>query len=246
MSATHLRVRRDGAIVRITLDGDAQLNAVSPTTLEAICMALADASGDETARVVVLRGAGRAFCAGADLARLPPDPALIMECAAQAISQLVDTTIPVIAAVQGAAAGYGVSLVAASDIVLAGESATFSLPFGRLGLMPDGGLTHLLPATLGRASAAELAFSGRRLSAVEAAGSGLVSRVVPDAELTARVDELAGSIAEVPRRALTLTKQAFNASGRALLDAALAREGAGQTELLADPNFANRSAAWAH
>ncbi|HWJ67861.1 MAG TPA: enoyl-CoA hydratase-related protein [Nocardioides sp.] len=232
MSATGIRVRKQGAAVRITLDGDPQRNAVTPATLDTMCDALATAAGDEDVRVVVLAGEGRAFCAGADLTRLPDDPAVIMTAASRAIRRIADVPIPVIASVHGPAAGFGVSLVAAADVSVAGASATFSLPFAHLGLMPDGGLTHLLATHIGRAAAAELVYSGRRVGAEEAAATGLVSRVVADAELDGSVDELVSHLAEVPRRALTLTKGALHASGRAHLDRALDLEAAGQAELL--------------
>lgn len=181
---------------------------------------------------MVLAGEGRAFCAGADLTRLPDDPAVIMTAASRTIRQIAGAPIPVVAAVHGPAAGFGVSLVVAADVSMAGASAAFSLPFAHLGLMPDGGLTHLLAAHIGRAAAAELVYSGRRVGAEEAAATGLVSRVVNDAELNASVDEIVSQLAQDPRRALTLTKEALHASRREHLDRALDLEATGQAELL--------------
>lgn len=245
MTATSVRVTREGgAVVRITLDGDAQLNALAPSTMEELRAALADASADETASVVVLTGTGRAFCTGADLARLPPDRDAVMAAAGAVIEAVVDCEVPVVVVVQGPAAGYGVSLVAAADVALAAGSATFSLPFTGIGVMPDGGLTHTLPAAIGRALAAELVLSGRAMPASEAAAAGLVSRVLPDDRLTAAADALVERIAVLPRRALTLTKQALHASDRAPLADALAREHVGQVELLDSPDFTRLTARW--
>lgn len=244
MTATRVRVAREGRVVRLTLDGDAQLNALAPSTMEELGTALAEASADETVSVVVLAGTGRAFCTGADLARLPDDRDAVMRAAGALVEAVVDCDVPVVAVAHGVTAGYGVSLVAAADVALAAESATFSLPFTGIGVMPDGGLTHTLPAAIGRSRAAELAFSGRAMGAVEAASVGMVSRVLPDGELTAAADALAGQIGVLPRRALTLTKQALHASDRALLGEALVREHAGQVELLDSPDFARLTARW--
>lgn len=117
MSETAVRIADEGAVVRITLAGGEQLNAISPATMEELQAALAATSTDDSTRVVILAGEGPAFCAGADLARLPDDRPAIMAAANSLIRQVVDAEVPVIAAVHGAAAGYGASLVLAADIV---------------------------------------------------------------------------------------------------------------------------------
>jgi enoyl-CoA hydratase len=233
VTATAIRIRSVDSSVTLTLDGDAQLNALDVDALDALCCAILTAASDERTRAIVLTGAGRAFCSGADLRRLPSDVGVIMDAANAVVRAMTRADVPVITAVNGPAVGFGVALVAASDIVLAAESAYLTLPFTSLGMMPDGGLTHTLPAIVGSAMAGDLALTGRRLSAVEAQRVGLVSRVVSDGDLAATVDATTQVLARRSRQALTLTKRALVGTGSGALDAALELERSGQIELLA-------------
>lgn len=222
-----MRVERDGPIARITLDGPDRLNAVSVDTLRELETSLREVAGDQATRVIVLSGAGRAFCTGADLSKLL-DASTMMAVATAAIRAIATIDLPVIAAVNGPATGYGAALLLAADLAIAAESAYMQLTFTGLGLMPDGGLTHTVVAAVGRAMAGDLVHSGRRVRAREAAEAGLVSRVVADADFAAAVDELARTVAERPRVALTRSKHALNAAWLTDLDAAFEREAESQ------------------
>lgn len=238
MSATTVRVERDGPTMLICLERGEQLNSLTQEMLETIHRAVADAA-DHGTRAIVLTGAGRAFCAGADLsAILDHDPRDLMAMAAALVTTLRSADVPVIAAVNGPAAGYGVSLVAAADLAVAAESASALLTFTAIGVVPDGGLTHTLGAAVGPALAADLALTGRRLDAHEMQAAGLVSRVVPDSACLTTALAMAGAIAERPREAITLTKRALHAGGTDQLTAALQLEARYQVELLARPEFA--------
>ncbi|UUZ59533.1 enoyl-CoA hydratase/isomerase family protein [Nocardioides sp. B-3] len=236
-----MRVERDGPIARITLDGPDRLNAVSVETLRELEASLRGVAGEDSIRVIVLTGVGRAFCAGADLSG-DLDAAIVMDVANAVIRMIATVDVPVIAAVNGPAAGYGASLLLAADPAIAAESASVLLPFTGLGLIPDGGLTHTVVAAAGRAMAGDPVYSGRRLSAGEAAQAGLVSRVVVDAAFAATVDEIARAVAERPRMALTRSKHALNEARLADLDAALEREAEGQVALVGSEDFARRTA----
>lgn len=237
---TTLRVDDPGPVVHITLDGPGHLNAVDLELLVGLRRTLEELAADERVRVVVLTGEGRAFCAGANLAGVG-EPSSVMDAAGALISTITGLDVPVVAAVNGPAVGYGASLVAAADLAVAADSAYVLLTFTAIGLVPDGGLTHTLPATVGRALAGEVALTGRRLSAEEALTAGLVSRVVPEADLPVTVRSLTDEIVSRPRRAVTLTKQALNARDVEPLGEALEREARAQVELLVSDEFAERT-----
>lgn len=238
---TAVRVERSESRTTLTLDGASRLNALSVDTLRELQAQMREAERDPATKVVVLTGAGRAFCAGADLAG-EVDIATVMDVAADMIRTIADLEVPIVAAVNGPAVGFGASLLAACDLAIAAESAYIELTFTRIGLMPDGGLTHTLVAAVGRAVAGDLVLSGRRISAREALGAGLVSRVAADADFAATVDEIARSVSERPRAALTASKLALNGEWRSSLESALARESAAQIGLLESPDFARLTA----
>jgi 2-(1,2-epoxy-1,2-dihydrophenyl)acetyl-CoA isomerase len=185
---------------------------------------------------VVLTGTGRGFCAGADLRggaataeRVPGDVARTLRLGAQRlVAAVLDCEKPVIAAVNGTAAGLGVHLALACDLVLAAESARFIEVFVRRGLVPDGGGAYLLPRLIGPHRAKELMFFGDALSAADAERLGLVNRVVPDEELDKTARAWAERLATGPTRALALTKQLVNASLGADRATAFAAEAAAQ------------------
>ncbi|MEV2217058.1 enoyl-CoA hydratase-related protein [Streptomyces sp. NPDC050997] len=209
-----------GQVSHITLNRPEALNALTAQLRDQVIGLLSDASADPDVRAVVITGSGRGFCAGADLRKastagepVAGDVARTIRLGAQRlIAAVLDCEKPVIAAVNGTAAGLGAHLAFACDLVLAAESARFIEVFVRRGLVPDGGGAYLLPRIVGPHRAKELMFFGDALSAPDAAGLGLVNRVVPDAELDKTAREWAARLATGPTRALALTKQLVNAS----------------------------------
>ncbi|MGI5258452.1 enoyl-CoA hydratase/isomerase family protein [Streptomyces angustmyceticus] len=210
----------DNGVAWLTLNRPEAMNALTQEQRERLIRRLADASSDPDVRAVVLTATGRGFCAGADLRGAPSarervagDVArLIRDGAQRLIAAVLDCEKPVIAAVNGTAAGLGAHLALACDLVLAAESARFLEVFVRRGLVPDGGGAYLLPRLIGPQRAKELMFFGDALPSAEAARLGLVNRVVPDGELAKTAREWAERLAAGPTRALALTKQLVNAS----------------------------------
>ncbi|MER5715067.1 enoyl-CoA hydratase-related protein [Streptomyces sp. NPDC002132] len=225
----------DNHVSTLTLNRPEALNAITPDQRDDLVQHLADASADPEVRAVVLTGTGRGFCAGADLRggpargaregddrsgsgtapgeRIPGDVARTLRLGAQRlIAAVLDCEKPVIAAVNGTAAGLGAHLALACDLVLAAESARFIEVFVRRGLVPDAGGAYLLPRLIGPHRAKELMFFGDALTASDAERLGLVNRVVPDADLDKTARAWAERLAGGPTRALALTKQLVNAS----------------------------------
>ncbi|MFF0160007.1 enoyl-CoA hydratase/isomerase family protein [Streptomyces sp. NPDC005263] len=234
--AAGLRQETEGQVSHITLDRPEALNALTPQLRDHLIGLLSDASADPDVRAVVITGTGRGFCAGADLRNASPagepvagDVARTIRLGAQRlIAAVLDCEKPVIAAVNGTAAGLGAHLAFACDLVLAAESARFIEVFVRRGLVPDGGGAYLLPRILGPHRAKELMFFGDALPAPDAERLGLVNRVVPDAELDKTARVWAARLATGPTRALALTKQLVNASLDTDRTAAFAAEAAAQ------------------
>ncbi|UTT51108.1 MULTISPECIES: enoyl-CoA hydratase [Rhodococcus] len=238
MPSTAIRTALTGRVLHITIDRPARMNALGVDDLGALDTAIggAEAAG---ARVIVLTGAGRAFCTGADLTAVRGEaPEVMMDAANRVIRAIVSSPVPVVAAVNGPAVGYGVALACAADLTYAAESAYFLLSFTSIGLMPDGGATALLAAAIGRARATESALLGQRLSATDAARAGLVARTLPDDRLAAHVEAVAERLGAGRRRALELTRRALAATTLGHLDDAFERERAGQIELFTTPDFA--------
>ncbi|MGW3735380.1 enoyl-CoA hydratase/isomerase family protein [Streptomyces sp. NPDC005148] len=210
----------DNGVSWITLNRPEAMNAVTWDQRERLIALLARASADPAVRAVVLTATGRGFCAGADLRgapstgdRIPGDVARTIRLGAQRlIAAVLDCEKPVIAAVNGTAAGIGAHLAFACDLVLAADSAKFIEVFVRRGLVPDGGGAYLLPRLIGPQRTKELMFFGDALPAAEAERLGLVNRVVPAEELTATARAWSQRLADGPTRALALTKQLVNAS----------------------------------
>ncbi|MGW2700964.1 enoyl-CoA hydratase/isomerase family protein [Streptomyces sp. NPDC001340] len=224
-------------VSHITLDRPEALNALTPAMRDRLIALLEEASADPDLRAVVLTGTGRGFCAGADLRggsggggqRIPGDVARVLRVGAQRlVSAVLDCEKPVIAAVNGTAAGLGAHLAFACDLILAAESARFIEVFVRRGLVPDGGGAYLLPRLIGPHRAKELMFFGDALSAADAERLGLVNRIVPDGELNKTAREWATRLATGPTRSLVLTKQLVNASLDADRSSAFAAEAAAQ------------------
>lgn len=239
---------RDGAVVTITLNRPETLNALTAGMLASLADAVAEVA-DTDARVVVLTGAGRGFCSGADLRRAlgdtgQEDPGAVIDACNRAVLTMQTMPQPVVAAVRGPAVGMGCGLALACDLVLAAQSATFSLPFTGIGLMPDGGASVLIPASLGRTRAMTLALLGDRLTAAEALQAGMASRVLPDVEFDAAVHEVVARLATGAGQALAATKRAVNAVTLPGLADGLAAERDGQVRLLGTSDFAEAIAAF--
>ena len=225
-----------GQVAYVTLNRPEALNAITPAQRDRLITLLGEASADPSVRAVVLTGTGRGFCAGADLRgggssgeRIAGDVARTIRLGAQRlIAAVLDCEKPVIAAVNGTAAGLGAHLALACDLVLAAESAKFIEVFARRGLVPDGGGAYLLPRLLGPQRAKELMFFGDAVTATDAERLGLVNRVVPDGELEKTSREWAERLATGPTRALALTKQLVNASLDSDRATAFAAEAAAQ------------------
>ena len=224
-----LRVEVDGPVATITLDRPEALNALTVPLKLGLREALGSLAADRDVRVVILTGAGRAFCAGQDLAERERPDAAPLEVEVRdrynpIIRAIRSMGQPVIAAVNGVAAGAGASLAFACDLRIAAEEARFVLAFGRIGLVPDSGATWFLPRIVGSAKAAELALVGDPVDAPEALRLGLVSLVVPGDQLMAEARSLADRIAEGAPLAVSLTKDALQRSLSIDLDEALEGE----------------------
>jgi len=201
--------KRDGAVLTVTLNRPERLNALDRDTLYALTDAWHEAADPEI-RAVVVTGAGRGFCAGADL-RASPDTSRpgsgLRDIYHPHVLAMADLEKPVIAAVNGPAAGAGLSLAASADLRIAAEGARFVPAFTALGLVPDAGGGYFLPRLLGYARAYEWLLTGRSLTAAEALEWGLVSEVVPAGELLPAATRLAHLLADIPGRAAGLTKR---------------------------------------
>src|SRR5664279_3099215 len=219
--------RRDGYRV-VTLNRPDRLNAFNDAMHMALSQALAEIEADESCRALMITGAGRAFCAGQDLndrlvkagEKLPPSTAL-EQYYNPLVRKLRALPFPVIAAVNGVAAGAGYNIALACDIVIAARSASFVQSFARIGLIPDSGGTWFLPRLVGDARARGLALLAEPLPAEKAEQWGLIWRCVDDAALAAEAQKMCEHFAAAPTQGLALIKRALNASAGNTLDAQL-------------------------
>jgi 2-(1,2-epoxy-1,2-dihydrophenyl)acetyl-CoA isomerase len=239
-----LGVARDGGAVRVEFRRPESLNAFDTATAVAFLDLVRRLGEDESVRSVLITGAGRAFSAGADIGtQFADDSALsrveqeLREISAPTVLALRAMRKPVIAAVNGPAAGIGCSIALACDLVLAAESAFFLLAFANIGLTPDGGSSLLVPARVGLGRAFVMALLAERLPAREALSWGLADRVVPDASLRETAEELALRLAQGPTLAYAATKEAINRSMLAGLADAMETEARLQGTLLASADF---------
>src|SRR3954451_20070939 len=235
-----LVVTRHGPVLTLTLDRPEQLNALTDELSDSLATELEAAAAYDDVRVVVLRGAGHAFCAGADIAGADAPMQLdvrALDRANRIVRAVTRLDKPVVAAVHGPAAGVGCSIALACDLAVAAESSSFLLAFARVGLMPDGGSSTTVAASIGRARAMRMALLGEPLPASAALDAGLVTHVVPDDELPAPVARLAGRLAAGPPIALAGIKKAVNAATLSGLEAALDREHSGQRALFTTRDF---------
>ncbi|MEX1357375.1 MAG: enoyl-CoA hydratase-related protein [Gaiellaceae bacterium] len=237
---------RDGAVLTITLNRPEKLNALDASVHAGMREALAEAAEPEV-RAVVLTGAGRGFCVGQDLTEFADTPdiaAALRERYHPNVLAIRALEKPVLAAVNGVAAGAGLSLACACDLRIAADSATFVPGFIGLGLVPDAGGAYFLARLLGTPRAFELMASGRRLSAEEALEWGLVSEVVPEDAIAGRAAEVAATWAAGPTRGIALTKRLFDSAERASLEETLALEAELQAEATSTQDFAEGVAAF--
>lgn len=191
----------EAGVCTITLNRPERLNAFDSALHKALIDALTRAERDEAVRCVVITGAGRAFCAGQDLEDVGKTPIgqIIRKYYNTWISKIRRLEKPVIAAVNGVAAGAGVSLALACDLVVMAEGASFIQAFVKIGLVPDSGASYFLPRMIGYHKAMELALFGDKVKAEEALAMGLCNRVVPAEALAGTVSEWAGRLARGPR-----------------------------------------------
>ena len=231
---------RDGAVLTITLNRPEVLNAFNAAMHTALADALTEAADPEV-RAVVLTGAGRGFCVGQDLTEFreaPGDVGTRLRTNYHPnVLAIRGLEKPVIAAVNGAAAGAGLSFACACDLRLASDSASFVPAFINIGLVPDSGGTFFAVRLLGHARAFEWMTSGRKLTAAEAHAWGLVSEVVEGEGLAARAAEVAATLAAMPTRGIALTKQLFDRAGLNTLEEQLELEAQLQTAATQTADF---------
>lgn len=240
-----------GGVARLTLNRPDRLNSFNTAMHGEVREALARLEGGD-ARVLILTGAGRGFCAGQDLGDRAVAPGGAAVDLGESIEKnykplvraLRNLPMPVIAAVNGVAAGAGANIALACDMVIAAKSASFVQAFAKLGLVPDSGGTWFLPRLIGNARAIGLTFLGDKLPAEQAALWGLIWRCVEDAELAPTVDALAQQFAAAPTRGLARTKQAIYEGWGRTLDAQLDIERDYQRELGYSADYAEGVAAF--
>ena len=214
-----LTIDRADGVATLTLNRPEAFNALDLTLGRDLFHAVLEVDDDDAVRAVVVTGAGKAFCAGGDVKgfadNLDHIGALIKELTTYlhgAVSRLTRSEKPVLMAINGVAAGGGMSLALSGDLVLAAESARFTMAYARIAATPDGSSTYFLPRLIGIRRALELYYTNRVLSAREAQEWGLVSRVVPDAELPSAAHALARELAQGPTRAFGSAKRLFHQS----------------------------------
>ena len=238
--ADEVPTSRDGAVLTITFNRPEVYNAFNRDLHAALREALTEA-GDASVRCVVVTGAGKGFCAGQDLKEFGEVSGAIDEALEQTyhpnVRLIRSLQKPVIAAVNGAAAGAGLSFACACDLRVASDAATFVPGFMGIGLVPDAGGTWFVHRLLGFARAFEWMSSNARLSAADALEWGLVSEVIPAAEFETRVAALAAEWASRPTAAVGRTKQLFDHAWDAGLEAQLALEARLQKESVASADF---------
>ncbi len=213
-----------GAVRLLTLNRPERLNALTGPLLEALAQEVLEADRDPKVRTLLLTGAGRAFSAGQDLGEFgeeKPDYEAHLRRYNRLVEALAGLGKPLVVAVNGPAAGAGMSLALWGDLRLAAEGASFTTAFIRIGLVPDSGMSFLLPRLVGLAKAQELLFLSPRLSAQEALSLGLVHRVVPEGRLREEALALAQELAQGPTRAYALTRRLLLESFRLDLQGAL-------------------------
>ena len=256
MSDPLVLASQSSAVCTLTLNRPAALNSFTTEMHAELMLALDAAAADAQVRCVIITGAGRAFCAGQDLSdpAVAPNPVpgaaqpdigeLIENCYIPLALRIHSMPVPVIAAVNGVAAGAGANFAFGCDLVLAARSASFIQAFSKIGLVPDCGGTWLLPRLVGRAQALGLALLGDKLTAEDAQRIGLIWRCVDDAVLMQEAAALAARLAEMPVKALAQTRHALDAADHLGYAAALAAEARLQSAMGASNDYREGVAAF--
>ncbi|MGO8957181.1 MAG: enoyl-CoA hydratase-related protein [Streptosporangiaceae bacterium] len=248
-----VRLYRRGAAAKLELNRPDRLNAWNDKLGIALRDTVLELARDTSVRAVLVTGAGRAFSSGADLRDPRPQRpeggpdvySVLTERYHPIITGIRQMPKPVVAAVNGAAAGIGLSLALSCDLVVAAQSAYFVLAFVNIGLVPDGGSSLLVPSRIGFARAAELAMLGERLSSAHALDWGLINRVWPDEELMPQAEELVGRLATGPTRSYAGAKRQLNAWLYSRIDEQLELEAQVQQQMAGSADFAEGVAAFA-
>jgi enoyl-CoA hydratase/carnithine racemase len=243
----------DGPVHRLTLNLPARRNALTPGIARGLAQEIEEIQENGHARVILLAGAGGHFCAGLDLHWLrslgesPPISDLQHGLAdfQSAVLAIVRCPIPVVAVVQGTAAGFGFDLALACDMRLAGSSATFTSAFARIGLVPDGGSTFTLPRLVGVGRAMRLLMTGETVDAQGALSIGLVEEVIEDSELDTGVRRTVNALLEAAASSIRTIKRLSRAPEVGALEQALSSEGAAQLQALQGADFRLRLEAFA-
>ncbi len=227
---------KNAGVANVALNRPRKLNAFDGEMHEELYDALEAAASDDEVRCVVLRGEGRGFSAGADLAGIvegadgePDLGEYLRSTYSRLVSRMVAIEKPIIAALHGPVYGAGVGVALACDLRVAAESAKFSVAFIKIGLMPDAGVSFFLPRVVGLGRAMQMSLLGDAVEAEEALGIGLVNRVVPDEKLAEETAALARRLAAMPTAAIGKVKHSLYASFESDLETALEREAEGQT-----------------
>jgi len=224
----NVKLEKEGAVATLTLDRPDKLNAMADPMWDALYAHLGTIAQDESVRAVILTGAGRAFCSGGDVGGMARSDIVSGRARSQrrhrAISALHHMEKPVIAAVRGAVYGIGNALALACDLVIASETARFSMVFKKVGLVPDGGAIFFLTRQLGIARAKELVYTARPVAASEALEIGLVTRIVRDEALETEARAVALELAQSATYALALAKKMFHAMAVPTLEMLLEME----------------------
>jgi enoyl-CoA hydratase len=238
-----LAVTLSDGVLSVTIDRPDSLNSLSLPMMTGLADTMERAADDPGVKVVRLGGAGRGFCSGAGIGAddvsgggVVQSEEIILE-ANRLIRAITALPHPVVAVVQGPAAGIGVSIALACDLVLASDAAFFLLAFTKIGLMPDGGASALIAAAIGRIGAMRMALLAERLSAADALSAGLVTAVYPAEDFEAEVDKVISKLLAGPVVAYAKTKSAINAATLTELDSALERELQGQSVLSRSPDL---------
>ena len=241
MELQTIRLEKTESIATITLNRPEKMNAYNSIMLDELSTVLEDVALDKDIRAVIITGEGRAFCAGADVQDIGallslqnelPERQDILKLLIRSVLAIRQMPKPVVAALNGVAAGGGANLALACDIILASEKARLAENFINIGLVPDGGGTYFLPERIGYQRSAEIFFTGRILTAQEALDMGLYNRVVPAEELMGSVKELAQDLARRPTKAIAAGKAILNREAIPRLRAYLEDEAVAQRAMV--------------
>jgi enoyl-CoA hydratase len=230
-----ISVERDGAVLWIRLNRPEKLNAVDTPMLDDLSAHIRGAEADDSVRAVLLSGAGRAFCSGGDLTG--GDTAGAADAANRVVRAITSLPKPVVAGLHGGAVGFGCALALSCDLVVAAPSAYFQLAFSRVGLMPDGGTSALLPGLIGRARTKRMAMTAEKVSAATAFDWGMIAYITGDDDYQFVLADVLRSVSGGPTMAFGWTKRALAAATLTELEPVQAIEAEGQLALVETADF---------